>query len=186
MIAHSHRLATKYGAVVTTGIINSSPGSVNTIPGQVRFTLDARAPADETLDTIEEEMKRDFAILAAGGNVGGLRDGATPGKPQTISWQTDTVTAATKFDKECIEIVRASAASVTLSDNLFRDITSGAGHDSVHTSMRCPTGMIFVPCRDGISHNPVEYTSPEDCAIGASVLLQSVLRYDKLRATREG
>ncbi|KAK9422895.1 putative Peptidase M20 dimerization domain-containing protein [Seiridium unicorne] len=186
LIAHSHRLATKLSAVATTGIIVASPGSVNTIPGHVRFKLDIRAPTDETLERLETEMKRDFGILAAGGDVDGLRAGGTTGQPQSIVWQTDTVTPATTFHSDCVEIVRASAASVTSSDNLFRDMTSGAGHDSVHTSLRCPTSMIFVPSRNGISHNPTEYTSPEDCSIGAEVLLQSVLRYDRLRAEKEG
>jgi acetylornithine deacetylase/succinyl-diaminopimelate desuccinylase-like protein len=58
-----------------------------------------------------------------------------------------------------------------------------AGHDSVHTSTRVPTAMIFVPCREGLTHNPAEYSSPEDCANGAQVLLGSVLRFDQLRRT---
>lgn len=54
----------------------------------------------------------------------------------------------------------------------------------VFTSKRAPTAMIFVPCRDGVSHNPVEYCSAEDCANGAQVLTSAVLYYDKLRAER--
>lgn len=185
LIAHSHRLATTHNCVATTGTLEISPGSVNTIPGCVSFTLDVRAPADETLDKIESDMKRDFAALAAGEDIGGLRTGGTRGKPLTVAWQTDANTAATRFHPECVDIVRASAVSVTGSDSLVRDMTSGAGHDSVYTNLQCPTSMIFVPSKDGISHNPVEYTSPEDCAIGAEVLLQSVIRYDRLRSTRE-
>lgn len=55
------------------------------------------------------------------------------------------------------------------------------GHDSVHTSAHCPTAMIFVPCRDGVSHNPQEYCKREDCATGAQVLMGSVLGWDKRR-----
>ncbi|KAI0150168.1 N-carbamoyl-L-amino acid hydrolase [Xylariaceae sp. FL1272] len=185
LIAQSHRLATEYKAVATTGIVNLSPGSVNTIPGYVRFTLDVRAPSDETLDALEEGMKRDFELLAAGHDVGGLRTGGTVGKALSVQWQTDTSTRATVFHEDCVRLVRESAACVTGSNTAFRDIVSGAGHDSVYASLRCPTAMIFVPSKDGISHNPVEYTSPEECAIGADVLLQSVLRYDHLRATRK-
>lgn len=58
---------------------------------------------------------------------------------------------------------------------------SGAGHDSVFTSKRVPTSMIFVPCKDGLSHHPEEYCSADDCATGASVILQSVIRYDRKR-----
>lgn len=55
------------------------------------------------------------------------------------------------------------------------------GHDSVFTSRRCPTSMIFVPCARGVSHHPAEYCAPEDCANGAQVLMDSVLRFDGLR-----
>lgn len=51
----------------------------------------------------------------------------------------------------------------------------------MQTSKRVPTSMIFVPCKDGVSHNPMEYCAPEDCEIGAQVLLEAVLRYDGLR-----
>jgi len=64
-------------------------------------------------------------------------------------------------------------------ENLIMDMKSGAGHDSAWTSKVVNTSMIFVPSRDGISHNPNEYTSPEDCALGAQVLLGAVLRYDE-------
>lgn len=53
---------------------------------------------------------------------------------------------------------------------------------SCMTNFRCPTSMVFVPSKDGISHNPVEYTSPEECATGAQVILGALLRYDALRA----
>ena len=63
-------------------------------------------------------------------------------------------------------------------------LTCTAGHDSVYTNFKVPTSMIFVPCRDGISHNPEEYCAPEDCALGAQILLGAVLQYDELRASR--
>jgi N-carbamoyl-L-amino-acid hydrolase len=55
---------------------------------------------------------------------------------------------------------------------------SGAGHDSVYVSRVAPTGMIFIPCRDGLSHNEAESVTPEDVAVGASVLLGAVLTLD--------
>jgi acetylornithine deacetylase/succinyl-diaminopimelate desuccinylase-like protein len=58
------------------------------------------------------------------------------------------------------------------------DMKSRAGLDSAWTSRLCPTSMIFVPIKGGISHNPSEYTSPKDCALGAQVLLSSALQYD--------
>ncbi len=67
-----------------------------------------------------------------------------------------------------------------------RDIVSGAGHDAAYVSRVAPAAMIFVPCRDGISHNEAEYSSKEQCAKGAQVLLQAVLDYDRQLAERGG
>ena len=55
------------------------------------------------------------------------------------------------------------------------DIVSGAGHDAVYMSMLAPTGMIFIPCKDGISHNEIEYSAPEQVTAGANVLLHAML-----------
>ncbi|KAL5891788.1 hypothetical protein ACKVWM_002793 [Pyricularia oryzae] len=196
-IVHSHALATSHGALASTGIVELEPGSVNTIPGHVRVSLDIRAPQDSTLDALEADLKRDFDLLSKGidppGSKSQLLAGATPGRNDafSITWKTDSVSEATKFHPDCIETVRASAMSVLEArglenpQGLIRDMTSGAGHDTVFASRRCPASMIFVPCRDGVSHNPEEYTSPEDCALGADVLLQSILRYDLLRSERE-
>jgi hydantoinase/carbamoylase family amidase len=172
MITHSHEVAVKHSALASTGILTLSPGSVNTIPGHVRFSLDIRAPADSTVDTVEAELRKDFASLAASNS------------KLSVDWQTDSVSPAVNFHPDCIAAVQAAAEAVTGNADLVRDMVSGAGHDSVYASRRCPTSMIFVPCRNGVSHNPEEYTSPEDCAIGAEVLMQSVLRYDRLRAER--
>jgi N-carbamoyl-L-amino-acid hydrolase len=55
------------------------------------------------------------------------------------------------------------------------DIVSGAGHDAVYMSMLAPAGMIFIPCKDGISHNEIEYSAPEQVTAGANVLLHAML-----------
>lgn len=185
LIAHSHRVAAKHSALASTGVLTLSPGSVNTIPGNVRFSLDIRSPVDATVEAVEAQLRKDFAAIASGGNAD------DPSFPQTskhklaVDWTTDTTSAAVNFHPDCIAAVRAAAGSVLGDEGLVRDMVSGAGHDSVYASRRCPTSMIFVPCRNGVSHNPEEHTSPEDCAIGAEVLMHSVLRYDQLRAQRE-
>ncbi|KAI6361101.1 hypothetical protein MCOR25_006566 [Pyricularia grisea] len=196
-IVHSHALATSHGALASTGIVQLEPGSVNTIPGHVRMSLDIRAPEDATLDALEADLKRDFDLLSKGvdppGSKSQLLAGATPGRNDafSVTWKTDSVSEATKFHPDCVETVRASALSVLEArglenpQGLIRNMTSGAGHDTVYASRKCPASMIFVPCRDGVSHNPEEYTSPEDCALGADVLLQSILRYDLLRSKTE-
>ena len=77
---------------------------------------------------------------------------------------------------DCVAAVRRAAE---LSGFSARDIVSGAGHDAAYVSRVAPAAMIFVPCRGGISHNEAEFSSKEQCAAGAQVLLQAVLDYDR-------
>ena len=78
----------------------------------------------------------------------------------------------TPFDEDCIAAVREGAVAHGY-DHM--DIVSGAGHDAVYLNSVAPTGMIFIPCEDGISHNETENASPRDCAAGCNVLLHAVL-----------
>jgi len=193
MILASHKIASEHGALASTGILSLRPGSTNTVPGFVQFSLDIRAPLDETVNAVEEGCKSAFSALVAGENFMSINDGCTPSSRScSVDWRTDFVSPATHFHADCIECVTNAGkdlcgAGEVQEKNLGswgKFMTSGAGHDSVYTSKRCPTSMIFVPCRDGVSHNPTEYSSPDACADGANVLLGAVLRYDKLRNDR--
>jgi len=88
-----------------------------------------------------------------------------------------------RFDAECVEAVRKGAA---LGGFSARDIVSGAGHDAAYVARVAPAAMIFVPCLGGVSHNEAEFSSKEQCAAGAQVLLQAVLDYDQRLAERYG
>lgn len=190
MILHSHRLATANSALASTGILNLQPGSTNTVPGSVSFSLDIRSPNDETVAHMQRLIERDFPRIAAGEDVDGCNTGCTPGLPLTVEIVEDFASSATKFHQDCISAVRQSAHQILSSPsnpsgrNLVMEMTSGAGHDSVYANKRCPTSMIFIPCREGVSHNPREFSTEEDCALGAQVLLQSVIRFDRMRDER--
>ena len=80
--------------------------------------------------------------------------------------------AATDFDAQCVAAVRKGAQAAGLA---HMDIVSGAGHDAVYMARVAPTAMIFVPCKDGISHNEIESATPEDIAAGGQVLLHAML-----------
>ncbi|KAF2460252.1 hypothetical protein BDY21DRAFT_160107 [Lineolata rhizophorae] len=187
MVSYARAAAEKHGALASTGIMNVEPGSTNTVPGHVKFSLDVRAAKDHIVDAVEEELRNAFSAIAKGempSGVGMMQD-AEKGKPCIVEWTTDSNSPAIDFHEDCISCVRKSAeATVGDETDLTMDMRSGAGHDSVYASRQCPTSMIFVPCKDGVSHNPEEYTAPEDCAIGAQVLLGAVLRFDRLRARR--
>lgn len=81
-----------------------------------------------------------------------------------------------EFDPLMVQCVQASAASV----GCTKMLVSSVGHDSVYTSKRVPTAMLFTRCKDGLSHNPAEYTTPDDVAASAEVMLGAYLRYDDL------
>ena len=206
MIIHSHRLATRYSALASTGIIRAAPGSTNTVPGQVNFSLDIRAGEDACLMSLEEHLKVDFERIARGETVDELNEGGTTGQGCAVEWTLDAPSTAVRFHRQCINSVIASSQDLfgEQTSRFTQNMISGAGkyylrasprrssaefksgHDSVFTSRRSPTSMIFVPCRKGISHNPNEYCAPEDCANGAQVLMGAVLRYDLIRAAAAG
>jgi hydantoinase/carbamoylase family amidase len=186
MILHSHRLATANNALASTGILNLKPGSTNTVPGEVTFSLDIRAPKNETVVRMKHKILEDFAKIAAGEDVLESNANCTLGIPCTVTITEDFDSPATNFHADCISAVSQAAHSVLGPDskNLVMEMVSGAGHDSVYASKRCPTSMIFVPCREGVSHNPAEFCKEDDCALGAQVLMQSVLRFDRMRDER--
>jgi hydantoinase/carbamoylase family amidase len=183
LILHSHRLATANGALASTGILNLQPGSTNTVPGTVTFSLDIRSPKDETIALMMDLINRDFPAIAAGENILDSNLGCTPGLPLSVSITEDFSSPATTFHQDCIQSVRQSANHL-VGPNQAMEMTSGAGHDSVYASKRCPTSMIFVPCREGVSHNPREFCKEEDCALGAQVVVESVVRFDRMRDER--
>ena len=79
---------------------------------------------------------------------------------------------SSRFDSRCVDAVRAATEALGLS---CRDMPSGAGHDAIYVARVAPTAMIFVPCKDGISHNEIEDARPEHLEAGANVLLHAVL-----------
>jgi N-carbamoyl-L-amino-acid hydrolase len=155
-------------AVGTVGLMEVKPNSPNVVPGEVFFTVDLRHPEVSILDAMEQEW-RDAATEIC----------ASLGLQFEIKKILDQ--QPVQFDPECIRCVRDAATSSGLA---AREIISGAGHDAGYVSRVAPSAMIFVPCRGGISHNEAEYASLEQCAAGAQVLLQAVLRYDRLLSER--
>ncbi|OJJ49172.1 hypothetical protein ASPZODRAFT_1412057 [Penicilliopsis zonata CBS 506.65] len=180
MMVRAREVADSHGCLASVGIIEAKPGSINTVPGLVSFSFDIRAPETELVTIVEADLRKEFDLIAA-------EEGKGIGKPCRVEWRLDFDSPAVKFHQDCIECVQQSAeavvadANVPDSKSLVRTIMSGAGHDSVFTSKRVPTSMIFIPCKDGLSHHPEEFSTAEDCATGASVVLQAVVRYDRKR-----
>ena len=155
-------------AVATVGLLEVKPNSRNVIPGETFFTVDMRHPRADVLDAMEQKLGTTIADTAS-----------ALGLSAALSkiWEQPPVV----FDADCVACVRRAAENCGYS---ARDMISGAQHDSAYVARVAPTSMIFVPCRDGISHNEAEFTSQEQCARGAQVLLQTVLEFDRLLAHR--
>ncbi|KAK2781971.1 hypothetical protein FQN52_001282 [Onygenales sp. PD_12] len=180
MMVRAREIAQKHGGLASVGIVDIKPGSFNTVPGHVSFTLDFRAPDTSIVEKCDAELRGEFARIAA-------EEGSKIGKPCKVEWVLELDSPRVDFHEDCIKCVTESAQALVADsgakspESLYRTIMSGAGHDSVFTSARVPTSMIFVPCKDGVSHNPEEFSTAEECVDGATVLLQAVVRYDRRR-----
>ncbi|KAJ4369873.1 hypothetical protein N0V83_005637 [Neocucurbitaria cava] len=153
--------------VATVGVIHSDTSSQATIPAGVDFIIDIRCSTDEMVDQLATAIIKAFDnIIEQEGNRTSYRIARSWGLPES------------KFHPHCIDAVRTSAVK-QVGEEQVMEMKSRAGHDSAWTSRVCPTSMIFVPSKDGVSHNPNEYTSPDHCALGAQVLLDAVLLYDE-------
>ncbi|KAL9595029.1 MAG: hypothetical protein Q9219_006698 [cf. Caloplaca sp. 3 TL-2023] len=129
LILHSHKVAARKNSLASTGIIRAEPGSTNTVPGRVQFSLDIRAGDDETLDDMEQELVRDFDKIARDASIDSFMDDGVRGRPCSVEWVLDAPSSAIKFDNSCIDCVRRSAEELfgEQSVNVIRDIISGAG-----------------------------------------------------------
>src|SRR5438874_1420906 len=163
-IAEAHAPA----ALGAVGLMEVRPNSRNVVPGEVFFCVDLRHPDDTVLDELEAAFTASLHEIC---------DPIGLAVSSARIWDQPPV----RFDARCVASVRRAAE---LSGFSAQEIISGAGHDAAYVSRVAPTAMIFVPCRDGISHNEAEYTSKEQCAAGAQVLLQAVLDYDRTLAER--
>ncbi|KAK9416751.1 putative Peptidase M20 [Seiridium unicorne] len=159
-------LARREGAFGTVGILTTNTKSPNTVPGKSFCSLDLRCVKEEVLDTIEGELREYLKEMER------ERPGISSSMDRT--WYKKSVS----FDSIARNCVHSAARKV-VGESLVEELVSYAGHDSAETTHVTPTAMIFTPSKDGISHNPAEFTTEEDCNTGAEVLLNAVLAYDE-------
>ncbi len=147
-------------AVGTVGEAVIASPSRNVIPGEIAFTIDMRSANADTmtaLDTKLREAVTDILMRRKGVDVA-----------LDLVWHKPP----THFNPEIIAAVETATKTLGYS---HRRITSGAGHDACNLNTKMPAAMIFVPCKDGISHNELEDATQADCTAGANVLLHTVL-----------
>lgn len=150
--------------VGTVGKIKAEPGAPNVIPGNVITSLEIRDLSSEVIEKVYQAIERKGEEIAKASNV-------------KIEFRPLDTTADPAIMTSTIQDeIKASSERLGLSS---KKMPSGAGHDAQDMAMIAPTGMIFVPSKAGISHSPKEYTSAEDMANGANVLLHAILALDK-------
>lgn len=143
----------------TVGMVQVHPNSRNVIPGRVKFSIDLRNATDALCDAMDADIRAVAAKLSADS---GLAIEITP----------VSAYPAQPFHKDCIAAVQKAADALGYSN---MPAVSGAGHDAVYMARLAPAGMIFIPCKDGISHNEIEDAKPEHIEAGCNVLLQAML-----------
>jgi N-carbamoyl-L-amino-acid hydrolase len=157
----ARRLALDVGGhqVATVGRTRLHPDLVNVIPASAAITVDLRNTEELALQDAERRLAARAEELAAAEGV-------------TVTRRSLARFEPVAFDERVVTLVERTAQRL---GHPVRRLPSGAGHDAQMLARVCPTGMVFVPSRGGISHNPAEHTDLDDLGAGADVLLHVVM-----------
>ena len=159
MVLAIERIAKDYAAdnmVATVGRIEASPGASNVIAGRVGFSLDLRSATDALRKAAIEQIRVEAQRIAAA-------------RKLEVTFEPFHETVTTPCAPHLQTLLTGAITDLGL-----RAITlpSGAGHDAQVMARLCPSAMLFVRCRGGISHNPVEYASPTDIGFATAALIR--------------
>ena len=150
--------------VGTVGRITAAPGAPNVIPGKVVTSLEIRDLASDVIVNLFKEIKEKGEEIA---------------KAAKVKIEFELLDATADPALTDIAIQQQIAKAATQLGLSFKQMQSGAGHDAQDMALITPTGMIFVPSKDGVSHSPKEFTSAGEMANGANVLINTILTLDK-------
>ncbi|WP_168247839.1 MULTISPECIES: M20 family metallo-hydrolase [unclassified Mesorhizobium] len=142
----------------TVGRFEVAPGAINTVPAKVVFTLDLRHPDSEELERLVEVV---LAMCSSPRRICGVQCRQVLNSPPV------------QFDAAVTAVIAGACAKAGIAT---MTLPSGATHDAKHMAALCPSGMIFIPCRDGISHSDREHADAPNMIQGANILLASIVR----------
>ena len=153
--------------VGTIGVVEVTPGAMNVIPGAVQLGVDIRSISKVARNSVVTLVKEFIDITA---------------EKRGLSYTIEPIAQdhPVEMHPSMIREIEEAVKSVGIE---YMTMPSGAGHDAMHWAEAVPTGMIFIPCRDGISHNPAEFAEMDDIVTGAEVL-DKVLRKLSLEETK--
>jgi allantoate deiminase len=146
------------GTVGTIGEIEVDPGLINAIAESVRFSLDIRGPVEDAYRGVARE-------------IGAFAEQAAADRGMTAEYRERQTIPPTPMDERIVGALEAAAQATR---EPYMRMHSGAAHDTMCVADRVPTAMVFVPCKDGISHHPAEDASPADAALAAEIILSAI------------
>lgn len=146
------------GTVGTVGEIELRPSLINAVPGEARISLDIRGPDEE-------------AFRGVARNIAAFAEKAAKRRGATAEYERRQTLPMTPLDEHVVDALEAAARA---SGEPYMAMHSGAAHDTMSIADRVPSAMVFVPCKDGISHSPEEDADPADAALGAEVILNAI------------
>ena len=142
------------GTVGTVGVVDVEPSSINVVPGGVTLWVDVRGVNNESIARTLEAIKAEANAVAESDSVAIEFEMLTADKPVALS-----------------EELAKKAGAICEAEGIdYLHMNSGAGHDAMHMAKLAPTTMIFIPCKEGISHNPAEFAKLEDICRAVEVL----------------
>ena len=150
--------------VGTVGKIEAFPGAPNVIPGKVKLSLEIRDLDENKIDFLFNEIEKKAKIIALENET-------------TISFSSIDINASPALMDDQIQALIIDASNEL--NYSFKKMPSGAGHDAQDMAIIVPSGMIFIPSLDGISHSPKEFSSDEAVYKGTNILLNTILKLDK-------
>lgn len=150
-----------YGTVATVGVMDIHAGAMNVVPGEVDIKVDIRSTSVESRQRVLDHLHKTIQALETNRQLEIVSNEIISEEPVLLS-------------KEITDITESVCESLNLS---YQKMASGAGHDAMNMTKLCPTGLIFVPSVDGLSHHPDEYTELEDILTGIDVLEELILHY---------
>jgi allantoate deiminase len=159
-LAIEHLASSDKALVATVGQIAALPGAQNVIPGKVRFSIDMRSSSD----TVRARAHRLTTLSEIAARRGVAVEAAT--------YQTNAATPLADG------VITAVLEAIAACGQAPLSLPSGAGHDAGIMARHCPAGIMFLRCKDGISHNPAESITAEDAELGVRALLEATRRLD--------
>lgn len=154
-----------HSSVGTVGYLGNYPNAFNVVPGRVKIGLDIRGVDKESIDRIDDEIVKFVDEVC---------------KKRNLNYELDNISKAipVKLDEDLKNELSEVATKLGIKHKIMN---SGAGHDAMKFWDIAPTGMVFIPCRDGVSHNKAEDIDYEDIILGSKIIFEELKQLNSRR-----